>query len=324
MTLKANPLLRLLVAGSMAAATVAQAAAPAEIKIPGERIFPESMTSTPDGTLIIGSVGAKTIFRVKPGSDRAESWIQPGTDGLSSVFGVLADAKSNTLWACSSVFGPPGAAPAAPSTLYAFDLKSGASKGHYPFPTPGAFCNDIAIGADGTAYATDTSNMEIVSLEKGGSALQVWAGSGAFGPKGGVLDGISVLGKRVVVNALLTSKLFSVPIESNGSSGKVTEVQLDRAIDHPDGMRTFGKDGVLIVEGGSGGRLSKIELKGDTGKVTTIKEGYPDGPVAVTVVGTTGYVLEGQIMAMRAGPGHAAQTVSCHLRRGWQTLDAPA
>jgi sugar lactone lactonase YvrE len=283
-------------------ASLAHAAAPAEIKIPGERIFPESMTSTADGTLIIGSVGAKTIFHVKPGAASAEPWIQPGTDGLASVFGVLADAKSNTLWACSSTFGPPGGPPSPPSTLYAFDLKTGASKGHYPFPTPGGFCNDIAIGPDGTAYASDTMNMEVVSLKKGGSALQVWAGNGAFGPKGGVLDGISVLGNRVLVNALATSKLFSVPIESTGKSGTVVEVQLDRPIDHPDGMRTFGKNSVLVVEGGSGGRLSRVDLTGDTGKVTTIKEGYPDGPVAVTVVGTTGYVLEGQIMAMRSAP----------------------
>jgi sugar lactone lactonase YvrE len=289
-----------MMAGGVAA--IAHAAAPAEIMIPGERIFPESMTSTADGTLIIGSIGAKTIFHVKPGAATAEPWIQPGTDGMASIFGVLADTKSNTLWACSSTIGPPGGPAPAPSTLYAFDLKSGASKGHYPLPTPGGFCNDIAIGPDGTAYVSDTMNMEVVSLKKGGQALEVWAGNGAFGPKGGVLDGISVIGKRVVVNALATSKLFSVPIESNGKSGTVAEVQLDRPIDKPDGMRAFGKSSVLVVEGGSGGRLSRVDLTGDAGKVTTLKEGYPEGPVAVTVVGTTGYVLEGQLMGMRSGP----------------------
>ena len=40
--------------------------------------------------------------------------------------------------------------------------------------------------------------------------------------------------------------------------------------------------------------------------MTTVKEGYPDGPVAVTVVGTTGYVLEGQLGAMR-GPNAGAR-----------------
>ena len=289
-----------------AAASLAHAAAPAEIVIPGERIFPESLTSAADGSVIIGSVGARTIFRAKPGSGAAEAWIQPGTDGMQGILGVFADDKSNTLWACSGSFGPPGGPPGGPppppATLHAFDLKSGAPKGKYPLPTAGAFCNDAAVDSNGNVYATDTNNMEVVRLKRGGAALEVWAGNGAFGPKGGILDGIAVLGKRVLVNALGTSKLFSVAIDGD-KAGAVAEVKLDRAIERPDGMRSFGKDSLLVVEGGGGGRLSRVTLSGDTGKTTTIKEGYADGPVAVTVAGTTAYVLEGQLGAMRGPPG---------------------
>jgi hypothetical protein len=281
----------------------AGAALPETINIPGEKIFPESITSSSDGSVIIGSIGQKQIYRAKPGDATAEVWIPAGTDGLNSILGVFADNKSNTLYACSNVIGPPGAGPAVNATLYTFDLKTGKSKGHYVFPTEKGVCNDIAVDAAGNAYATDTNNMEIVRLGKGGTTLEVWAGNGAFGPKGGVLDGISVLGKRVVANTLATSKLFSVPIEADGKAGTAVEVKLDREISHPDGMRSFGKSDVLIVEGGNGGRLSRIALTGDVGKVTTVKEGYPDGPVAVTVVGATAYVLEGQLMAMMRRPG---------------------
>ncbi|HXA92239.1 MAG TPA: hypothetical protein VNU73_03240, partial [Steroidobacteraceae bacterium] len=215
-----------------------------------------------------------------------------------------------TLYVCSNVLGPPGAGPAVNATLLTFDSKSGAPKGHYVFPTEKATCNDIAVDADGNAYATDTSNMEIVTLKKGGTALTVWAGSGAFGPKGGVLDGISVVGKRVLVNALATSKLFSVPVNGDGTAGTVVEVKLDRPIERPDGMRAFGQDGLLVVEGGHGGRLSQVTLSRDSGVATTIKEGYPDGPVAVTVVGMTAYVLEGQLALM--------------MRRAPATTDSPA
>src|SRR5690606_2961449 len=234
-----------------------------EIIIPGERVFPESLTSTSDGSIIMGSVGARTIFRARPGEGTAEAWIQPGTGGLQSIFGVLADERSGTLWACSGSFGPAGRAPQ-PAVLHAFDLKSGAPKARYPLPTPGAACNDIAVAADGTVYATDTTNMEVVRLKPGAAALEVWAGNGAFGPKGGVLDGIAIVDGNVVVNALVTGKLFSVAVNADGSAGKVVELKLDRPIERPDGMRTFGR-GVLLVESGGGGRLTRVEIEGDSG-----------------------------------------------------------
>ena len=287
----------------------AQAASPAVISIPGEGIFPESITSSSDGTLYIGSVGKSLVYRVKPGGDTAEVCIAAGTGGVKQTFGVLADDKSNTLWVCSNVIGPPpaaGAPPAPPNALHTFDLKSGAVRGQYPFPA-GAFCNDIAIGADGSAYASDTNGMQVFRLPKGGKALEIWAGSGAFGPAGGVLDGIAVVDGRVLVNTLVTSKLFAVAVQKDGKAGAITEIKLDKAMERPDGMRTFGKNGLLVAEGGGGGRLSRIDLSGDTGKLTVLKEGFPDGPVAVTVVGTTGYVLEAQLAAMRAPPGTPAK-----------------
>jgi sugar lactone lactonase YvrE len=291
---------------SAAGCAAADAAAPATITIPGERLFTESLTSAKDGSVIVGSVMGRTIFRVKPGADTAEAWIQPGTEGLAGVFGVFADDKSNTLWACSGTPGgpPPGAnaPPPPPSALHAFDLETGAPKGHYVLPTPGGFCNDIAVDKDGNAYATDTNNMQVVLLKKGAKELVVWSAPDAFGPKGGVLDGIAVLGDRVLTNTLLTSKLWATPIGKDGKAGTTVEVKLDTPVERPDGMRSFGKDSLLVAEGGGGGKLSKVVIDGDSGKRTVLKEGFPDGPVAVTVVGTTAYVLEGQLGAMRGPP----------------------
>jgi hypothetical protein len=73
-------------------------------------------------------------------------------------------------------------------------------------------------------------------------------------------------------------------------------------------MRSFGKSAVLIVEGGDGGKLEKVTFDGNNGKVELIKQGYPDGAVAVAVVGTTAYVCEGQLSAQggRGRPGAAA------------------
>jgi len=106
------------------------------------------------------------------------------------------------------------------------------------------------------------------------------------------------------VNTLSTSKLFSVRIGRDGSAGAVIEVKLDRPLERPDGMRSFGGDKILIVEGGGAGRLSRIDLAKDAGRLTTLKEGYPENPVAITVVGETGYVLEAQFRARRPDPAY--------------------
>jgi len=296
--------------GLAAALSQVLAAAPAEIVIPGQRLATESLTSARDGTVYVGSVGTGQIFRAKPGAAMAEPFIAPKTNGIGAVFGVFADEKANTLWACSGSFppGPPpaGAPPPPPSALYAFDLKTGTPKGKWNMPTAGAFCNDIAIGSDGTAYASDTQNMQVARLKRGAQALEVWAGAdGAFGPTGGVLDGISVLGNTLLVNALRTNKIFSVAIGKDGKAGEVNEVKLDSAIEGPDGMRSFGANALLVAEGGGGGKVSKIVLNAakTEGKHTVLKSGFPDGPVAVTVVGKNVYVLEGQLAGLFAPPG---------------------
>ncbi|HTY49872.1 MAG TPA: hypothetical protein VMB48_09295 [Steroidobacteraceae bacterium] len=303
------PMARLAALGLAAAATAAQAALPDTITINGERVFPESMTSSRDGSVFFGSIGNHMVYRAAPGSATAEPWVKPGTDGLQATFGVFADDRSDTLYVCSNgAFGPPrpGSSPA-PTSLYLFDLETGATKAHYPFPTPGAFCNDIATTPDGTAYATDTNNMLVVRLTKGGDGLEVWAGAdGSLGPKGGVLDGVSVLGGRLIVNELAASKLFSIPIGRDGAAGRPVEITLDRPISRPDGMRSFGRHSVLIIEGGDGGKLERVDFDGDSGKVTLIRRGYPDGPVAVTVVGTTAYVVQSQLAAMMRRPGAGA------------------
>jgi len=71
--------------------------------------------------------------------------------------------------------------------------------------------------------------MEVDRLAPGSHQLKVWAGNGGFGPKGGVHDGISVLGDRLFVNTLETNKVFTVPIEADGKAGAITEIKLDRA-----------------------------------------------------------------------------------------------
>jgi sugar lactone lactonase YvrE len=280
------------------ATLIAREATPAaRISLPGERVIPESITSTSDGRIYIGSLGARTIFRAKATDKKAQPWVQPEMEAAQGIYGVFADERSNTLYACVSGFGPAGSSAAA--ELLALDLNTGKLQGRYTFPTEGGLCNDIATGPDGAAYVTDSRNMEILRLAPGGRALERWKGEGAFGPKGGVLDGIAVLGKRVFVNTLTTNKLFSIPIVSGGRAGDATEVLLDRPIAAPDGMRSWGDSALLLVESGDVGRVSRVDVSDNKGKVTTLLEGFSGGPVSATIVGTDIFVVEAQFGALR-------------------------
>ena len=290
----------------LAAAT---AAAVGTITVPGDKIYPESITSTADGRIIIGSIGARSIFSAAPGSATAQPWIAADSDSSLGVYGVLADDKSGTLWACFAAVPGAHAPTQSRSALKAFDLRSGKFEARYELPADGALCNDIAVAPGGAIYVTDSNNMEIDRLQGRDQQLQLWAGDGDLGPKGGILDGIAVVGNRVVVNTLQTGKLLSIAVGADGEPGNITEVNVGRPLDRPDGMRPVGPNQLLLVESGGGGRLSRLNLVNDAATVTTIKEGYPDGPVGVTVVGSRGYVLEGQLAALfgRADPNAAAK-----------------
>ena len=272
-------------------------AAPTEVALPGDHAFPESLSSTKDGTLFVGSIAEGGIFKVKPGADKAELWIKPGANGSRSTFGVLADEASNTLLACSndvSGFGIPGPGTAKGSALAAFDLTTGEAKGSTPLPGSKAFCNDIALGPDGSAFVTDSANPHILRLKPGGGEFEVWASDPQFAPpeQGAGLDGIAIgADGAVYVNKFTAGGLFKVAVK-DGRAGEVTALQTSRKLTLPDGLRAYGNDTFLMVEGG--GSLDLVTVKGRVAEISTIKDGF-GGPVSVTQVGGTAWVAEGQL-----------------------------
>ncbi|MGO8919898.1 MAG: hypothetical protein ACLQJR_28700 [Stellaceae bacterium] len=277
------------------AASALALAAPAEIRIPGDHVFPESLTSTADGTVYIGSFTDGMVFRVRPGAATAETWIKPGTNGLLSVLGVLADEKSKTLWVCSSDLSALGIdVPGEKQTaLKAFDLKTGTPKGSVALPGTGSLCNDIAVGRDGSAFVTDSLHPRILRLKPGAGQFDVWVENEIFGTKGPNLDGIAFGGDgQLYVNTYEGGKLFRVAVAKDGSAGAVTEIKTSTPLDHPDGMRRLGKNGFLMIEGA--GRLDRVTIRGDQAEIEVLKSGL-NVPVSVTKIGSTAWALEGQL-----------------------------
>jgi len=276
------------IAGLILIATAAYAASPTEIVLPGKGIFPESITSTADGTLIIGSPGHGNVSRIAPGKTLAEEWIKPGTGGLNGVLGVLADEKGKNLWVCSNNLENKGEA----TSVKAFDLKTGTLKGTYPLAGDMALCNDIAVAADGTAYISDTRQNSVLMLKPGSKTLELVAKD----PLLAGADGLAFGDTRILyVNSVTTGKLLRLDLGPDGKSKGMVDLKLSRPLDRPDGMRAIGKNRLLLAE--NSGKMSIVTFEGSdmhNARVTTIKEGLESTP-GVTATKGMAWIVEGKL-----------------------------
>ncbi len=271
--------------------------APDTVTVPGARAFPESITSTSDGTLYVGSLASGGIMRVPPGATEAQAWIAPGAFGTRSTFGLLADEKTGTLWVCSndaSAIGVAGPGDVKGSFLKGFDLKTGEGRVSVAFPDGPALCNDIAMGADGSAYVTNSLAPEILRLRPGADKFEVWLTDPLFTPpeKGAGLDGIAFsYDGALYVDTYNKAQFFRVDVH-DGVPGKVTELKPSRRLVLADALRPLSDGTLLLIEGG--GSLDHVTIDGDTPKIETLKDGLLT-PTGTTVSGAKAWIAEGQL-----------------------------
>ena len=268
-----------------------------DILIDGKSVHPESVTSTAKGALFTGSING-TIYRAGPGEPTAKPFIVPSAEnGLRSVFGVLADAKSGRLWVCSVAdsFAPrvAGAPPPAPSEVAAFELDTGKLVGRWPFPAPGGTCNDIAIAKDGSAYASDTPGGRVLRLPRGGKALEVVLTDERL--KG--IDGLDFGADGALYwNNVQKNELWRTTLPQSGKPAQFTRLVASEKMSGPDGLRHIGGNRFLQAEGTSG-RATLVTVKGDEARIQVLRDGLNSSP-GITLIGSTVYVVEGKIQYM--------------------------
>ena len=190
----------------------------ADVTINGSRVYPESLTSDVAGNLYNGSNNG-TIYRALAGAKTAEPWIVPDAqNGLRSLFGVFADDAHGLLWACDNpnLFKRENGT----STLRAFDLKTGRLSAKYDFPTgEPAACNDIAIGKDGTVWASETTGGRIFVLRPHANELALYAKSADLVG----IDGIAIAGDgKVYINNVRKQLFQRVERKADGSYDRLT------------------------------------------------------------------------------------------------------
>jgi sugar lactone lactonase YvrE len=273
----------------LAAACPGRSHAADDVRIEGMGIYPESITSSADGTLYVGSLGG-TIYRAAPGAGRAVPWIRPDGNGLLSIFGVLADDRTRTLWVCSAPVTLPGGRSNGVSSVMRFDLASGAKTGESPLPEPKALCDDIAIGPDGTAYVADILSGEILVLRERTGVLQVFARD----PRLKGIDGIAFAADGVLyVDNVTRGQLLRVNRTEGGNFAGLTELATSVPLGGPDGLRPLADQRFVLAEGRAR-RIDVVTIHGDRADVEVLATTLQSASGA-TVVGTTVYALEGKI-----------------------------
>lgn len=265
---------------------LAQAASAAEILIGDAKSQPESLTVAPGGTLIVGSASTPFIYKVRPGSTTAEKFVDASAEAPGTFFfGMLADAATNTLWACQ-LTPVPGTTPVKRHTaLRGFDLSTGAPQLRWDLPGDNSTCNDFSIGPDKALYITDTANSRIYRLPAGAAAAELFLEDHAlYG-----IDGITFLDGTLYVNNVFSNNLYRIPVDATGKPAQPVDIWMDQPIKGPDGMRAV--HGKLLLAENASGKIDVITIHGDKASVTVIQEGFKT-PTAVEPAGDVIWVAE--------------------------------
>ena len=274
----------------LCAACAARAGSPEAIRIAGTSIYPESLTSSADGTLYVGSL-AGTIYRALPGQATAEPWIhRTRQNGLLSVFGVLADDRHRTLWVCSSPARLPGGVPTGSAAVVRFDLTSGARTGIDRLPGARAICDDVALAPDGSAYVADIGQGAIWRSAPGGGPLTAFARARALAG----IDGIAFAQDGVLyVDSFTHNQLLRVERRADGSFAGLTPISTSLPLEGPDGLRPIDAERFVLAEGRAG-RADEVTVMGNSARIRVLASGL-QSPAGVTFVHGMLYVPDGKI-----------------------------
>ncbi len=148
------------------------------------------------------------------------------------------------------------------------------------------------MAADGTAYISDTNQGSVDLLKPGATELEV----AAKDPLLAGADGLAFGEKNVLyVNSVTVNKLLRVDLGADGKSKSVVELKLSQPLTHPDGMRSIGKNRLLLAE--NSGNMDIVTFSGPGGQnadIKTIKSGLESTP-AVTATQGMAWIAEGKL-----------------------------
>lgn len=298
-------------AAALPLTTPAQAAAnthcaESSMTLPPGALYPNGIARAADGTLYVGLITSGNVLRKRPG--KAWETFFPGADTVFASNALRLDERRGLLWGNSPDFLSGGKSRA--NRIYALNVADGTLNRSLALPT-GEMGNDIVLGADGTVYVTETRGGGILRLRPGEAAFStLFQDARLAAPSGLGAAGIVLLDDRLMAVANFgTGKLYT--LSYHDPKPQLTEMQLPRLIENPDGMGLAPDGALIVLENGiqSGqGRILRIALPKATGmhRIEVLREGM-ESPVNLTITPQgCAFVSESRIRH-RLLPGHETE-----------------
>ena len=147
---------------------------PAEIvhRFADAELWPEGIAfDDATGDIYVGSIKRHAIYRVTP-AGAAEELGTSTEDGLMEVLGIWVDADRRALWAATGegAWNEPLDGPPRRNELIRYDLSTSQLDGRWTVPDDELrLLNDVAVGPDGTAWATETLRGELYRVRPDGN-----------------------------------------------------------------------------------------------------------------------------------------------------------
>lgn len=127
-------------------------------------LWPEGIAvDTETGDLYVGSIGRRAIYRLSP-DGRVEEFGASSEDDLMEVLGMWVDPHRRALWAATGIgdYEEPLTGSPRENELIRYDLETGLIARRYAVPDDEfRLLNDVVVGPDGTAWATETLRGEL-------------------------------------------------------------------------------------------------------------------------------------------------------------------
>jgi sugar lactone lactonase YvrE len=206
-------------------------------QVADKELIPEGIAHDPKtGDFFLGSLSKQKIVRIDK-NGKASDFKTSGQDGLWDVLGMKVDPATRTLWVGSAASAVAGELEGS-AGLFQFDLKTGKLLGKHILPGKPErhLLNDVAFGAKGEVFVTDSEGRAVHRLRPGKTELEVFIAPGTFIYPNGIAS--SPDGKKLFV-ADFTKGISVVDV----ATGQV------HPLTHPERVNVYGIDGLYFHKG---------------------------------------------------------------------------